>query len=652
MRGTKCLAAAAFLVAALSAFGSNPPQVNIPDWMQQAANQPKGTYSDETDAVILLDETSVRVISADQYEEHERVVFRILRPGARERAAVGVTAGVGEKVNDLHAWSINPGDHKFEVKLKEFTKSSPYDANALYSDIQGYVTKVPGAEVGSVVAFESSVVKKTYMGEYDWIPQQTIPVKNASLTIEFPPRWEFAESWANSQPVKGQQVSANTWKWSLTDLPAIEQEPMRPSYLALAARLEVAFFGDGKAMSGTWGALGSWYKGLADPRRAPTTETKEAAQRLTAGMTGFDAQVRAVANFLQRDIRYVDISIGIGGHQPHFAGDVFHHRYGDCKDKATLMATMLEGLGYHSEIVLVHTKRGVVQPKVPSGFFNHAILAILVPKEVPDDTYPAIIKTKSGNRYVIFDPTNEYTPFGLIPSYEQSSYVLITTSPGEMVQLPVFVPELNRTDRVGKFTLNNDGVLAGEVVNRYVGDEASDMRMNLATYDGKDRAKFLEASASASLKQATIDNADFQNLKDIDHDLVIKYEVKMPEYAQTAGGLLLIRPRVFGDKAIHLTKKPRKYSIELEGSRHDHDIYEIKLPAGYVVDELPENTHIDVGFAMYDSKIESVGDTIRYTREYVIRDPHIELSKLDDVRRLESAIGSDEFANAVLKKAP
>jgi hypothetical protein len=55
---------------------------------------------------------------------------------------------------------------------------------------------------------------------------------------------------------------------------------------------------------------------------------------------------------------------------------------------------------------------------------------------------------------------------------------------------------------------------------------------------------------------------------------------------------------------------------------------------------------------MYDSKIEAVGDTIRYTREYVIREPHIELSKLDEVRRLESAIGSDQFANAVLKKAP
>jgi hypothetical protein len=103
---------------------------------------------------------------------------------------------------------------------------------------------------------------------------------------------------------------------------------------------------------------------------------------------------------------------------------------------------------------------------------------------------------------------------------------------------------------------------------------------------------------------------------------------------------------------LHLPKKQRHYAIELEGSRHDRDIYEIAVPAGYVVDELPENTHVDVGFASYDAKIESLGNTIRYTREYIIREPHIELSKLEDVKKLENAIAADQSATAVLKKAP
>src|SRR6185369_7167703 len=113
----------------------------------------------------------------------------------------------------------------------------------------------------------------------------------------------------------------------------------------------------------------------------------------------------------------------------------------------------------------------------------------------------------------------EFTPFGLIPSYEQTSYVLITTSPGQLVQLPLLTPELNTTERAGKFALGSDGVLTGDVVHKFTGDEASDMRRQLGKYDGKDRSKFLEAVASASLKQASIETSDFQNLKDIDKEL-------------------------------------------------------------------------------------------------------------------------------------
>jgi hypothetical protein len=652
MQATKWFMAAVLITAATSAFGSNPPVVNIPDWVQQAAAQPKGTYSDDTNAEVLLDDISIRVISAEEYVRHQRRVVRILRPEGRNEASFAVHVRSQEKPNDLHAWSIDSQGHKFEVKTKEFMLTTPNEED-LYSDSHLYATKVSGGDVGSIVAFEYDVVRHPYKSEVDWIPEEDVPIRSTSFTLELPTSFEYNSAWANSEDLKPQQVGPNTWKWSLSNLNRIEDEPMRLSHGALGKRLEIAFYGGGvAARSGSWAAIGTWYKNLSDPRRAASPEISEAAHRLTAGSSGFDAQVRAIANFLQRDIRYVAISIAIGGFQPHFANDVFRHKYGDCKDKATLMSTMLTELGYHSELVLVNTERGTVKPTVPSGYFDHAIIAIELPKDVPDNAYPAIVKTKSGVRYVIFDPTNQYTPFGLIPSYEQSSYVLVTTSPGELVQLPLLTPELNITERAGKFALGSDGILSGDVVHRFTGDEASDMRLRLAAYDGKDRSKFIEAVASASLKQTSVETSEFQNLKEIDKDLLIKYQVKMPGYAQNAGGLLLVRPRVFGDKALHLPKKQRHYDIELEGSRQDRDIYEITLPAGYVVDELPENTHVDVGFASYDAKVESVGNTIRYTREYIIRDPHIALSKLDDVKRLENAIGADQSATAVLKKAP
>ena len=65
-----------------------------------------------------------------------------------------------------------------------------------------------------------------------------------------------------------------------------------------------------------------------------------------------------LAEFVQQDIRYVGIELGIGGFQPHPAPDVFSHRYGDCKDKATLVRTMLREIGVDSYYVLINATRG------------------------------------------------------------------------------------------------------------------------------------------------------------------------------------------------------------------------------------------------------------------------------------------------------
>src|SRR5437764_506788 len=89
------------------------------------------------------------------------------------------------------------------------------------------------------------------------------------------------------------------------------------------------------------------------------------------------ARVGIRFRFLPSDIRYVAISLGIGGWQPHPAADVFLHRYGDCKDKASLMHAMLREIGVDSYLVLINTERGSVTRDSPAhNGFNHVVLAI------------------------------------------------------------------------------------------------------------------------------------------------------------------------------------------------------------------------------------------------------------------------------------
>ena len=85
---------------------------------------------------------------------------------------------------------------------------------------------------------------------------------------------------------------------------------------------------------------------------------KQEVSVLTAGKTAQLQKMQAIAAFVQHDIRYVAIELGIGGWQPHAAPDVFSHRYGDCKDKATLMRTMLREIGVDSYHVVINTRAG------------------------------------------------------------------------------------------------------------------------------------------------------------------------------------------------------------------------------------------------------------------------------------------------------
>ena len=94
---------------------------------------------------------------------------------------------------------------------------------------------------------------------------------------------------------------------------------------------------------------------LARGRRDSTPEIKQKVAELTASTPSSIGKIRALANFVQDDVRYVAIELGIGGYQPHPASEVFSHRYGDCKDKATLLSTMLKEIGVESYYVIINT---------------------------------------------------------------------------------------------------------------------------------------------------------------------------------------------------------------------------------------------------------------------------------------------------------
>ena len=146
----------------------------------------------------------------------------------------------------------------------------------------------------------------------------------------------------------------------------------------------VSFFPQGGALTRgftNWQEMGAWYGGLTTGRRDASPQIKQQVAALTPRSSTPLDKMKALAQFTQHDVRYVSIQLGIGGFQPHPAADIFAHRYGDCKDKATLMSSMLSQIGIDSYYLVINTERGAVGPDMPAniGAFNHVILAIKLP---------------------------------------------------------------------------------------------------------------------------------------------------------------------------------------------------------------------------------------------------------------------------------
>jgi hypothetical protein len=565
------------------------------------------------------------------------------------------------KVTSLHGWCIPAQGRDYEVKDKDAVEASPpmVDGGELVSDVKVKVLRIPASDPGNIVAYEYEVEERPLVLEDNWVFQEESPVRESHYSLLLPSGWEYRASWLNSPETKPTQSGSGP-QWTVSDVKGIRSEEDMPPFSGVAGQMIVSFFPPGgPAANGftSWQQMGRWYVNLTSGRRDASPEIKQQVSLLTASATTPLAKMNAIAQFLQQDIRYVAIELGIGGFQPHAAPDVFLHRYGDCKDKVTLMSSMLHEIGIDSYYVLINTRRGSVTPEMPahSYGFNHAILAIQLPDDVTDRSIVATVHHPRLGTVLFFDPTNELTPFGQIGGYLQANWgLLVTPDGGELVELPEEPAAMNSIERTAKLTLDPSGTLEGEVKEVRVGDRARSQRQALRNVmEEAEKIKPIEMLLADSLSMFDIEKASVINLQQNDRPFGFEYSFSAPHYATSAGDLLLVRPRVLGSKALPLleTPEPRLFPIEFEGPARDTDSFEIALPPGYQVDDLPPPVDADFGFASYHSKSEVNGNVIRYTREFEVKQLSVPVSQAEELKKFYRIVASDERNTAVLKRS-
>jgi len=635
---------------------------DAPQWMHSLVGVTLPSYDDKTDAVLLYSETNVTVLSTDKIKTHVRQAFKILRSEGRERGTVRVYFNPTRKVTSLHGWCIPAQGKDYEVKDKDAVDfAAPAEGGYLIEDTKLRVLRIPAPDTGNIVGYEYEVEEQPFWLQDTWDFQGIDPVRESHYSLQIPAGWNFKASWASHPEVKPDEGRGNVLQWQVSDVKGIRREPDMPPLEGVAAQMIVSFFPSGgtsqKNEFANWDGMGSWYGSLINGRMDTSAAMKQEVNNLTGAKTSLLAKIQAIAVFVQHDIRYVSIALGIGGWQPHAAPDVFTLRYGDCKDKATLMRTMLREIGVESYHVVINTERGSVTQDSPAhNAFNHVILAIKLPDEVAKD--PSLIATmphpKLG-KILFFDPTNDIIPFGQIGGYLQANYgLLVMPEGGELVELPQQPSAMNSIQRVGMLTLDASGVLKGDVREVRLGDRAASERYRLrAVTKNEDRIKPIEGLLGGSLANFQIARASVVNLDHADLPFGFNYTFQSSNYARSAGNLLLVRPRVLGSKSSGIleTKEPRKFPLEFDGPSRDTDSFDIALPPGYEVDELPPPMDVEYSFGSYHSKTEASGNVIHYTRSMEIKELSVPVSKMDELKKFYRMIASDERNTAVLKPA-
>lgn len=205
----------------------------------------------------------------------------------------------------------------------------------------------------------------------------------------------------------------------------------------------------------SWDEVGQWYAGLQRDRVVPDEKIRIKAEEIIKGRTTEKEKVTALYEYVAKNFRYVSLSLGQGRYQPHAAAEVMSNQYGDCKDKHTLLASMLAATGRKAYPVLINSSRKLDVDMPSPGQFDHVITAIPL-----------------GEETLWADTTSEIAPAGLLsPRLRNKKALMVPTAgPARLETTPAeppfrsseFVNLEGTVDDFGKVTAHARMVLKGD----------------------------------------------------------------------------------------------------------------------------------------------------------------------------------------------
>jgi tetratricopeptide (TPR) repeat protein/transglutaminase-like putative cysteine protease len=403
-----------------------------------------------------------------------------------------------------------------------------------------------------------------------------------------------------SRTVKDLPGGVREYRWTAADLPRQLLEPGMPGPAEWSASVHASTYA-------SWDEVARFYEGLVREQLRPGPGIRAESARIVAEVRARPenaglgekeirrAIVKAVYGEVVTGTRYVGLEFGIHGFKPYPVEQVLIRRFGDCKDKASLMHALLEAAGIDSRLVLLRMRRLGNLPPAPASLavFNHAILY------VPElDLWLDGTATGSGSRE--------------LPAEDRGATVLVVNpgAPPTFRTIPEAAPGDDRVATDIRGVLSADGSATADGSTTASGAQAPDFRRGYQSESGRRAA--LERAFARTFPGLRVESVETSDLSRIEDDVTVRFRLAVPRLARVENGGLAFAPFGQGQNWMEswAPLSTRRHDLVLQSPFENRFSVRWELPAGMSPAGLPAPERRAGPFGSWSVSLRAEGNAL------------------------------------------
>jgi hypothetical protein len=553
------------------------------------------------------------------------------------------------EIKELEAYSLVPNQNSYKkYPVGDFTKTHELGNGVFYDDMYSYNFNFPAVGKGTKLVTTSETITHESVYPIIFFFGNRIPADRAALTLTLPEKTDiiyrlFGYDTTGISFSKTRKGKFTVYQWSTEGTRSYIPDGESPSARYITPHIIIHIAGyqyQGKYVSalGSLKDLYAWdYSKISSLNTVPAPEIKRLADSLTDGLPFDREKVRQIFSWVQQNIKYVAIEDGDNGYVPREASLVLQRRYGDCKDKSSILTALLRSVGLKSGLAWVGTRT------LPYKYSEFPSIA--------NSNHMIAIWWDENNSPLILDGTTLYHSLDEIPASIQGKQCIIEKSPDEFVlyPIPVTLPSQNLSIDTAWLKVDN-GVLTGKGKAVFTGERKADL---LSAFDGvdstiyKDKLSRVIPMASNKFAFAAVSLSD---LKQVGQPFLIAYDFTLPDYITTNQGSYYINlniERFMNDVQI---KPDRWMPVDVETPFVHRFVSVLEIPENMALSTLPEpSSYEHTGFSFRQQYARS-GNSVVVTTEIRVNSQLISGDDLKGYREMLAVMKQAYVKSIVLTK--